>query len=126
MGTRSNPEPLLTPAEVAGLFRVDAKSVTKWAAAGKLRAIRTLGGHRRFRESEVLALLDGAPIAPVELMPQSDGGVTAVRNGVAIGSAWSNGRGWFARRVDRKGGAETVHPDRAAALEYLKGGEPDA
>lgn len=49
---------LLTPAEVAGMFRVDPKTVTRWAKAGKLRAIRTLGGHRRYRESEVLGLLD--------------------------------------------------------------------
>lgn len=51
------PEPLLTPAEVAQLFRVDAKTVTRWAKAGKLSAIRTLGGHRRYREAEVRALL---------------------------------------------------------------------
>ena len=49
---------LLTPGEVAALFRVDPKTVTRWAKAGKLNAIRTLGGHRRFRESEVRAHLD--------------------------------------------------------------------
>lgn len=41
-----NQEVLLTPAEVAALFRVDPKTVTRWAKAGKLTAIRTLGGHR--------------------------------------------------------------------------------
>ena len=46
-------EVLLTPAEVAKLFRVDPKTVTRWAKAGKLTSIRTLGGHRRFRKSEV-------------------------------------------------------------------------
>ena len=50
-------EMLLTPAEVASLFRVDPKTVTRWAKAGKLTSIRTLGGHRRFKESEVMALL---------------------------------------------------------------------
>jgi excisionase family DNA binding protein len=50
-------EVLLTPAEVAKLFRVDPKTVTRWAKAGKLTAIRTLGGHRRYRKSEVQALL---------------------------------------------------------------------
>lgn len=49
---------LLTPGEVAAMFRVDPKTVTRWAKAGKLSAIRTLGGHRRFRESEVRAYLD--------------------------------------------------------------------
>lgn len=50
-------EVLLTPAEVATLFRVDPKTVTRWAKAGKLTAIRTLGGHRRYRQSEVQNLL---------------------------------------------------------------------
>jgi len=60
MASRTHePEPLLTPAEVASMFRVDPKTVTRWAKAGKLSAIRTLGGHRRYRESEVRALLQG-------------------------------------------------------------------
>lgn len=61
-------ERLLTPGEVAALFRVDPKTVTRWAAAGRISSIRTPGGHRRFRESEVRALLaadsgtaDGGP-----------------------------------------------------------------
>jgi excisionase family DNA binding protein len=53
-------EGLLTPAEVAQLFRVDPKTVTRWANAGKLTSLRTLGGHRRYRESEVRNLLGGA------------------------------------------------------------------
>ena len=51
-------EILLTPAEVASLFRVDPKTVTRWAKAGKLTAVRTLGGHRRYRQSEVQSLLN--------------------------------------------------------------------
>jgi excisionase family DNA binding protein len=50
---------LLTPGEVAQVFRVDAKTVTRWAKAGRISSVRTPGGHRRFRESEVRALLDG-------------------------------------------------------------------
>jgi excisionase family DNA binding protein len=50
---------LLTPGEVATLFRVDPKTVTRWASAGRIGSIRTPGGHRRFRESEVRALLRG-------------------------------------------------------------------
>ena len=50
-------EALLTPAEVAALFRVDPKTVTRWAVAGKLDSLRTLGGHRRYRAAEVHALL---------------------------------------------------------------------
>ncbi len=52
-------ERLLTPGEVAALFRVDPKTVTRWAASGRISSIRTPGGHRRFRESEVRALLRG-------------------------------------------------------------------
>lgn len=60
MTTRnSDAEALLTPAEVAAMFRVDPKTVTRWAKAGKLSSIRTLGGHRRYREAEVRALLAG-------------------------------------------------------------------
>ena len=56
----SAPTALLTPSEVAGMFRVDPKTVTRWAKAGKLTAIRTLGGHRRYNEAEVRGLL-GVP-----------------------------------------------------------------
>jgi excisionase family DNA binding protein len=48
---------LLTPGEVAALFRVDPKTVTRWASAGRIGSIRTPGGHRRFRESEVRSML---------------------------------------------------------------------
>ena len=51
---------LMTPGEVATLFRVDPKTVTRWAVAGRIGSVRTPGGHRRFRESEVRALLRGA------------------------------------------------------------------
>lgn len=61
-GTNASPgsrptDRLLTPAEVASMFRVDPKTVTRWASAGRLGSIRTPGGHRRFRESEVHGLL---------------------------------------------------------------------
>jgi excisionase family DNA binding protein len=49
--------PLLTPGEVALMFGVDPKTVTRWAVAGRLGSIRTPGGHRRYRASEVTALL---------------------------------------------------------------------
>ena len=73
-------ERLLTPGEVASLFRVDPKTVTRWAAAGRISSIRTPGGHRRFRESEVRALLRGdaaaagpmAPAAPAPRMSVED------------------------------------------------------
>ncbi len=55
--TTGNAERLLTPGEVAALFRVDPKTVTRWASAGRIGSIRTPGGHRRFRESEVREML---------------------------------------------------------------------
>ncbi len=60
MKTQEITEKLLTPAEVASMFRVDPKTVTRWAKAGKLSSIRTLGGHRRYRESEIRNLIDGS------------------------------------------------------------------
>jgi excisionase family DNA binding protein len=52
----SDPEALLTPAEVAALFRVEPKTAANWADSGRLQTVRTLGGHRRYLKSEVLAL----------------------------------------------------------------------
>jgi excisionase family DNA binding protein len=72
---------LLTPGEVAALFRVDPKTVTRWAAAGRIGSIRTPGGHRRFRESEVRALLEGegdfdedGPVSPTASAGSGQGG----------------------------------------------------
>ena len=59
---------LLRPGEVAALFRVDPKTVSRWAKAGKLSTVRTLGGHRRFREAEIRALVaqppEAVPVVP--------------------------------------------------------------
>lgn len=56
----NQPEPteLMTPSEVARLFRVDPKTVTRWAKSGRLPSIRTLGGHRRFPAAEVYRAFD--------------------------------------------------------------------
>lgn len=66
---------LMTPAEVAAAFRVDPRTVTRWAKAGKLSAIRTLGGHRRYRESEVRGLLEGGGAERWQVRYWSPGGV---------------------------------------------------
>ena len=62
----------MTPAEVAALFRVDPKTVTRWADAGKLTAGRTLGGHRRYRQDEVQNLLVASSIS----LPAASEGVS--------------------------------------------------
>jgi excisionase family DNA binding protein len=50
---------LLTPGGVAALLYVGPKTVTRWARSGKLAYIRTPGGHRRYRRSDVLAIRAG-------------------------------------------------------------------
>jgi len=55
--TIDHTERLLTPRQVATLFRVDPKTVTRWASSGRIGSIRTPGGHRRYRETEIRALL---------------------------------------------------------------------
>ena len=56
-GPRPKIDPLLTPRETAALFHVDPRTVTRWAREGKMPSTRTLGGHRRYREADVMALL---------------------------------------------------------------------
>ncbi|WP_309237418.1 BldC family transcriptional regulator [Actinomadura sp. BRA 177] len=51
---------LLTPGDVATMFRVDPKTVTRWADGGKLASIRTLGGVRRFSRQQVEHLMYGS------------------------------------------------------------------
>lgn len=72
MSTRVEGPELLTPAEVAGMFRVDPKTVTRWAKAGRLSTLRTIGGHRRYRRSEVEALLkpETLPRGPISPGPR--------------------------------------------------------
>jgi len=56
MVKRMNMEEYMTPSEVAALFRVDPKTVSRWATSGKLPSYRTLGGHRRYKGDDVRAL----------------------------------------------------------------------
>ena len=56
---------LLTPREVAEMFRVNPKTVTRWARSGKISAVKTLGGHRRFRASEIQRFLEQTGAAAI-------------------------------------------------------------
>lgn len=49
---------VLTPSEVAAIFRVDPKTVSRWAQQGTLACFFTPGGHRRYRRADVEALLN--------------------------------------------------------------------
>lgn len=53
MDKKPNADDLMTPSEVAAVFHVDPKTVTRWAKAGRLASSRTLGGHRRFRREDI-------------------------------------------------------------------------
>lgn len=59
-GEDSADDRLLTPSEVAEMFRVNPKTVTRWARTGRLQAIKTIGGHRRYRLSEVRKAVEAA------------------------------------------------------------------
>ena len=54
---RSEAHPLLRTSEVAAQFNVTDRTVIHWVNAGKLPALRTVGGHLRFRRDDIWALL---------------------------------------------------------------------
>lgn len=55
-----SPDELITPREVAEMLGVRAATVGLWARVGALKpAVRTPGGHRRYRRADVLAFRDG-------------------------------------------------------------------
>ncbi|WP_243711362.1 BldC family transcriptional regulator [Actinomadura sp. KC216] len=49
----------MTPSDVAKMFCVDPKTVTRWANDGKLASIRTPGNVRRFSRQQVEYLMYG-------------------------------------------------------------------
>lgn len=65
---------LLTPAEVASLFRVDVKTVSRWCLAkdNPLTDIRTPGGHRRFKTGEIKALFKAGVDAGEQSRPVAE------------------------------------------------------
>ena len=54
---RDEADRLLPPRKLVALFGVSSQSLRNWHAAGLLVAQRTAGGHRRYRESDVRALV---------------------------------------------------------------------
>lgn len=51
-------ERMLRPREVAMLFKVDPKTVTRWAKTGRLTPVTLPSGHRRYRAADVEALIN--------------------------------------------------------------------
>ncbi|MET8145686.1 BldC family transcriptional regulator [Sphaerisporangium sp. NPDC005288] len=76
---RSITEPLLTSAEVAAVFRVDPKTIARWAREGRIAGIRTPGGRLiRYRESDVRAALEVSVTVPEESAVQEPDGIAAL------------------------------------------------
>jgi excisionase family DNA binding protein len=48
--------PVLRPSEAAELLGVGLSRLRRLEATGRLVTVRTLGGHRRYRQDDVLAL----------------------------------------------------------------------
>lgn len=59
-------EPLLTPSQAATILGVDPKTVSRYARDGKIGYFRTIGGHRRFKEADVIAMRDAKTRKMVE------------------------------------------------------------
>ena len=53
---------LLKPKEVAQLFQVHAVTLRRWDNEGKLKAIRTPGGQRRYLKRDIIKILKGEQI----------------------------------------------------------------
>ncbi|MGA4989827.1 helix-turn-helix domain-containing protein [Nonomuraea bangladeshensis] len=58
---RTLKEHLMKPDEVARIFNVTIKTVTKWARTGRLASRRTPGGQHRFSPRDVAAVLLDPP-----------------------------------------------------------------
>ncbi len=57
MDTSDVRDEYLAPGDVARLLCVSARTVSRWADQGRIPHLVTLGGHRRFRRSDVLKAL---------------------------------------------------------------------
>ena len=68
----AKPDRLLTASEVAELFRVSSKTVGRWGRSGALPLYRTVGGHHRYRLSDVRAFLG---------LETEEAGAQAINNG---------------------------------------------
>jgi excisionase family DNA binding protein len=82
---------LLTPREAAELFGVRTTTIARWSRDGRLAAFLTPGGHRRYRLSDVRALL--AATEPAETEPDRQAAEDAVR---------LYEQGWSVRQVAEK------------------------
>jgi excisionase family DNA binding protein len=60
---------ILTTGEVADAFGVNPKTVTHWAAQGRIRCLKTPGGRNRFRHEDIHPFLVVTAATATELEP---------------------------------------------------------
>jgi excisionase family DNA binding protein len=100
-------EPTLTLAAACDALGVSASTLRRWVESGRIKALRTPGGHRRFPASEIRRLSNrpgSAPVAPVTPPPAAlprvadllarAGGRIAAQAGHSLYR--DTGEGWFA------------------------------
>lgn len=107
------PEPLLTVKEVASVYRVEPRTIQRWAKTGRLKVVVTPGGRlRRFRSADVEALLQGDDQpAPIDEVRTPEHIATAVGN--AITSAASTPR---AAQAERRAGDYSTDSPQMSSL----------
>jgi len=60
-GHTGNGSAWLTLGQACRILNVDESTLRRWADAGQVRTFRTPGGHRRFAEGDVRAIVHGRP-----------------------------------------------------------------
>lgn len=104
---------MLTPGEAARTLKVDPKTVTRWAAAGKLPHVRLPGGHRRYSRAVVEAVAGGEDVA----VPLTAKDYASFFD--AIGNALDD---WDARRISSDQFIEAVREQVGVSTDWLGDG----
>jgi excisionase family DNA binding protein len=105
--------------EASSMLGVHPSTLRQWADTGKIPTVRTPGGHRRFAESDVRALLEPEPLQPsgVQLLVQSALGRTRLE--VSGGSL--SEQSWYQRfdETDKAEQRELGHRLLSMVRQYL-------
>jgi excisionase family DNA binding protein len=59
-----DPDELIPIGQAARIASVSVDTIRRWESIGKIAAVRTAGGQRRFRRGDVDALTGAAPSEP--------------------------------------------------------------
>ena len=105
--------------DASRMLGVHPSTLRQWADAGKIHTVRTPGGHRRFAESDVRALLEPEPLEPsgIQLLVQSALG----RARLEVGAGKLNEQDWY-KHFDQTDKAEHRELGRqllTLVLQYL-------